>query len=429
MKYFTLLLFIFSCCCLSAQDCADGWAFYRTITIDNSAGSDLTDYQAVFELNTTDLVANGKLRADGADLRVFTDDCTPLPFWGDSLGLSPTTRIWVKLPSLTAGASVDLQVYYGNATATSVADGDNTFIFFDDFSSGVVDPSKWETVGEFANFAVVDGMLNYSSTGNSQGSRFKFARTVPTFSEEVTMDYSGAVSNSNGFGFSSNNVEVERLIFRQGSFGFDTLGQVAVMLDTISNGFQSEGGYPFLRFERFAFNTASLTVGLNTDDYIQVNRFANVGLGTENVTPLIVSQTEPMTGFHFIMSSFSASQTIFLDNFRVRQHTPTAPMSTVGTEVVLDPSRLVHLIDPARVQVFPNPSKSSSQVSIDYEEAVLLQVFDAQGKQLNNLNLRLLPGEQAQINTEPLAAGFYFLQFVRLSDGALLHSRPLSVVK
>jgi len=429
MKYFTFLLFSVSCYFLQAQDCAAGWAYYQTVTIDNSLGGNLTDYQVAIELNTAELVADSKLRADGADLRVYTTDCTLLPFWGDSLGLSTATKVWVKIPNIAAGASLEVQVYYGKADATSAADGDNTFIFFDDFSSGTVDPAKWETVGEFATFEVVDGVLNYSSTGSSQGSRFKFARTVPVFSDEVIFDYSGAVTNSNGFGFSgSTGTELERILFRQAGFGFDTLNQVAFIQDTLSNGFQIEGLYPLLRFPRFEFNTASITVGLNSNNNLRFTRFANEGIGDENTSEYIPFQLET-TGFHFIMSSFSSPQNIFLDNIRVRQQTANPPVSTNGAEIFLDPIRVSTLIDPNRVRVFPNPATEQSQISIDYQEPVMVQVFNAQGQQLKQLNTRLNPGASTSLVTASLPAGLYLLQFNRLSDGALLHSHTLSVVK
>ena len=184
-----------------------------------------------------------------------------------------------------------------------------------------------------------------------------------------------------------------------------------------------------LRFDRNLFNTASITVGINEDDYLQVNRFANVGLGTENVTPLIVNQIEGMTGFHFIMSTFSFTPAIYLNNIRVRQHTATPPVSSNGAEIFLDPSSLTSLIDPSRVQVFPNPTTEQSQISIDYQEPVSVQVFNAQGQQLNNLSIRLNPGESAPLTTSQLPAGLYLLQFNRSSDGALLHAHSLSVIK
>lgn len=428
MKYFTLLLFSFSCYFLHAQDCAAGWSYYQTVSIDNSLGGNLIDYQVAIELNTAELVAQGKLRADGADLRVYTTDCTLLPFWGDSLGLNTATKVWVKIPSIAAGASMDVQVYYGKADATSAADGDNTFIFFDDFEGAEVDANKWEAVGEYATFGVNDGFLQYASTSMNPGPRFKFARSKATFSEQVIFDFVIERTNADGFGFSSSEEDLSRFLIRDSGFGFDTLNQIAVMLDTLSNGSATQNSYPILRFDRSAFNTVSITPHINDDNQFVITRFANEGLGDENVDTFTVNNLN-MPGFHFIVSSFSNSFIIEMDNIRVRQHTATPPTSSNGAEIFLDPSSLTSLIDPSRVQVFPNPATEQSQISIDYQEAVSVKVFNAQGQQFSNLNIRLNPGQSASLATSQLPVGLYLLQFNRLSDGALLHTHSLSVVK
>lgn len=429
MKYTLPVFLVLLCASLTAQNCVSGWGYYRTATIDNSAGGNLTDYQVRIQLNTAELVAAGNLRPDGADLRVFADDCSPLPFWGDSLGISTTTDIWVKLPALAAGATTTIQIYYNNPSAPSVADGDNTFIFFDDFSSGTIDPAKWEAVGEFNRFEVENGILQYSSTGSSQGSRFKFARTVPEFSEKVIFDYNGTVTNSDGFGFSNGDdtAPLTRLIWRQAGFGFDTLNQVAFIQDTISNGFQVEGLYPLLRFERFAFNTASVTVESNANNNLEFTRYANVGLNAENTNTYILEQAT-MPSFHFIMSTFSFNTTSQLDNIRVRKPADNPPTTSVGPQLISDPTGVSSLIDPARVQVFPNPTSDFAQVQIDVEEAVRLEIGDAAGRNLSVETVRLIGGQVEQLDLQQLPNGTYFLQFRRLSDGALLHTRQLKVI-
>ncbi|WP_425412704.1 DUF2341 domain-containing protein [Lewinella cohaerens] len=368
------------------------------------------------------------MRADGADLRVYTTDCTLLPFWADSLGLNTATQVWVKIPSIAAGASMDVQVYYGKADATSAADGDNTFLFFDDFEGAEVDANKWEAVGEYATFGVNDGFLQYASTAMNPGPRFKFARSKATFSEQVIFDFVIERTNADGFGFSSSEEDLSRFLIRDSGFGFDTLNQIAVMLDTTSNGSASQNTYPILRFDRFAFNTVSITPHINDDNQFVITRFANEGLGDENLDTFTVNNIN-MPGFHFIVSSFSNTFIIEMDNIRVRQHTATPPVSTNGAEIFLDPSNLTSLIDPSRVQVFPNPATEQSQISIDYQEPVSVQVFNAQGQQFSNLNIRLNPGQSASLATSQLPAGLYLLQFNRLSDGALLHTHSLSVVK
>ncbi len=418
-------LFLLCAASLSAQECAPGWAYYRTVQVTNASTENLNDHQVLVELNTAALVAAGKLRPDGADLRVYAGDCTPLPFWGDSLGRNTATRIWVKLPSLNAGAVAELQVYYGMSTAAAATDGDATFLFFDDFNSGTIDPAKWEAVGEFADFSVTDSLLAYASTSMNPGPRFKFARTVPTFSERVIFDYVGQITNANGFGFSSSTgTELERILFRQsGSFGFDTLNQVAFMPDTFTNGFATVNQYPLLEFPRFQFSTTSITVGVDDENMLRFTRFANVGLGTENTDEFIPEQLIAPS-FHFIISSFS-QQTIYLDNIRVRRHTDTPPTSTVGTEQA-NPNDVPHLIDPALVRVFPNPATAPVQVSIDYDEPVLLRVFDAQGRQLATLNQVIHSSSPLTLDTRQLATGTYLLQFARQSDGEVLHLRRLN---
>jgi hypothetical protein len=417
------------CTQLTAQDCLSGWSFYRSASIDNTTGGNLSDYQVRIQLNTAELVAAGGLRPDGADLRVFSEDCSPLPFWGDSLGTSNTTDIWVKLPALAAGLSTTIQIYYGNSSATSVANGDNTFLFFDDFESGTIDPAKWEAVGEFASFQIINGILNYTSTGSSQSSRFKFARTVPEFSDKVIFDYNGAVGNSNGFGFSNGEDDepLTRILWRQAGFGFDTLNQVALIRDTISNGFQVEGLYPLLPFGRDEFNTASITVESNAEDKLEFTRFANVGLNVENTDTYIMEQ-DTMPTFHFIMSTFSAFGPTLLDNIRVRQHADNPPSVLVGPQMISDPTSVSTLIDPTRVQVFPNPTTDFAQIQIDWQEEVQLLIHDAAGREIIIGQSQLLPGQTQQLNLQQLSNGTYFLQFRNQADGALLHTRQLKVV-
>lgn len=427
MKYFTFCCFLVVATSLFAQDCSPGWEFYRDVTIDNSAGPALTDYQVKISLNTAQLATDGKLRGDGADLRVFTADCTLLPFWGDSLGTSQTTDIWVKIPSIAAGASTTLQVYYGRPAATSAADGDNTFLFFDDFNSESIDPAKWETVGEFAEFAVVDSIARYGSTGSSGESRFKFARTATTFSEKVIFDYNGAATNSNGFGFSSGTEPLERILWRiSGAFGFDTLNQVAIMRDTISNGVALVNNYPLLRFPRGVLHTRSVTVESNENDNLQVTRFANVGLGTEN-TDLFVQENVNMPSFHFIMSSFNAGSPTLLDNIRVRQFTDVPPVSSIGDELMATPSGVRFLLAASEVKVFPNPASGLVNVEIATAESVNIVMTDVLGRRVASQKVDQLDDNTWQLDVSHLDRGIYFLQLYRSPDGSLLHTRKVTL--
>jgi hypothetical protein len=413
---------------LLAQDCAPGWAHYRTLTVDNSAGVELSDYQIEFILNTEALVGENKLQADGADLRVYSSNCTPLPFWGDSLGTSAATRIFVKVPSIAAGGSVDLQVYYGNASAAPATDGEGTFVFFDDFEGDEVDADKWEAVGEFATFQTNNGLLQYSSTSMNPGPRFKFARTKASFSEKAIFDFVIQRSNTNGFGFSSADSLLERFLIRDSGFGFDTLNQIAVIRDTTDNGQASQNSYPILRFDRRAFNTVSITPHINDQNEFVMTRFANEGLGDENLDTLTV-QGLNMSGFHFIVSSFGAPFVIEMDNIRVRQHTDNPPVSVVGMEMGADPNSLPSMINPELVEVYPNPASNQLVIAVDWETDVQVRLLDASGRLVTGVGALLLDATPRTMDLTQVPVGVYVLQFVGANDGQLLHGRQLMIAR
>ena len=54
-------------------------------------------------------------------------------------------------------------MYYGNASATTASNGDNTFEFFDDFNDGTINNSKWTTSGP--NNSESGGELRQVNTG------------------------------------------------------------------------------------------------------------------------------------------------------------------------------------------------------------------------------------------------------------------------
>jgi hypothetical protein len=122
------------------------WQYRKPITISNSSISSLTDYQVLITLDTQTLISAGKMRSDCGDIRFAdSDGTTLLNYWLEGGCNTTSTRIWVKVPSIPASSSKTIYVYYGNPSATSQSNGDNTFDFFDDFNDGIVDnTSKWD---------------------------------------------------------------------------------------------------------------------------------------------------------------------------------------------------------------------------------------------------------------------------------------------
>ncbi len=106
------------------------WPYRRPIDVSNPCGEATTDYQVQVTLDSGTIPPG-----DGSDVRIAADDgVTPIPFWIEEWENDLHASIWIKVSSIPLeGTSV--YMYYGNASATSAASGDDTFEFFDDFDS------------------------------------------------------------------------------------------------------------------------------------------------------------------------------------------------------------------------------------------------------------------------------------------------------
>lgn len=102
-----------------------GTGFYgtgsqRPVTLSYS-GTTLTNAGVPVRLDTARLIAAGRMRADGGDLRWFdADGKTALSYWLES-GLNTTdTLVWVSVPLLTNGGK-RIYVSYGDSARTSAS--------------------------------------------------------------------------------------------------------------------------------------------------------------------------------------------------------------------------------------------------------------------------------------------------------------------
>lgn len=145
----------------------ESWVYRKRIDISNPGGSDLTDFQVSFTLDTTD---TSKFQSNCADLRITGVDGNLLPFWieennpgcGDA-----NTKVWVKLPSIPSSGTY-IYAYYGNpsASVSSDHDGEKVFEFFDDFSGTSLDTTKWEEMNSSQGSTTLN---SGTATVNSNG--------------------------------------------------------------------------------------------------------------------------------------------------------------------------------------------------------------------------------------------------------------------
>ncbi len=131
------------------------WLKRKAVTIDNTLNpNDLTGYQ--IQLNVP---YDSDMNSDFSDLR-FTDSDgqTLISYWIESYAPSDSAAVWVKAPAIPASSTETIYMYYGNPSATSESNPDDTFDLFVDFTrDGVnthggsgqdVDSAQWEIIDD-----------------------------------------------------------------------------------------------------------------------------------------------------------------------------------------------------------------------------------------------------------------------------------------
>lgn len=145
------------------------WAFKRKVTIENRDGR-VTDAVVQLKFDNTEFDYT-KAKADGADIRFSTSagniNAAGLKYWIEQWNIDGTTIIWMKVPVLKANAQNTIYLYYGNADAPAVSNGNATFLFFDDFEDGNYS-KKWENVS-IGEVKEQNGLLKLRETDGQDG--------------------------------------------------------------------------------------------------------------------------------------------------------------------------------------------------------------------------------------------------------------------
>lgn len=131
-----------------------GWTYRKSITLARASGV-VTNYQMKLLIGESsgatgeDVDCGGHCLSTFNDLR-FTaaDGTTLLPYWIESItGTTPNqlATVWIKFDSIGTDAT-SFYMYYGNSGASAASNGDDTFLFFDDFPDAAIDTDKWTIV-------------------------------------------------------------------------------------------------------------------------------------------------------------------------------------------------------------------------------------------------------------------------------------------
>jgi hypothetical protein len=167
---------------------ANYWRYRRAIEIDNRGNTNtLTDYQVLVQMDTASLISGGKMRGDCGDIRFTdTDGETLLSYWIEEGCNTANTRIWVKVPTIPASSTKTIYVYYGNPSATSLSDAENTFT-----ETGTFYHTRYSTSDPNS---LTEGISMYNSAQDMAGYCWRYISHYSNISNKATCS-SGSYSN------------------------------------------------------------------------------------------------------------------------------------------------------------------------------------------------------------------------------------------
>jgi len=152
---------------LQQTDWLVGWSYRKSHVINPSSGAG-TNYQVKITVHYgsgtdsgSDVYLGGKCKTDFGDIR-FTrsDKVTLIDYWMEDKVDGDYATFWVEVPDDLSSNSATIYIYYGNSSATTTSNGDNTFLFFDDFSGTSIDTNKWTVVGgSYITWEIDNGAL------------------------------------------------------------------------------------------------------------------------------------------------------------------------------------------------------------------------------------------------------------------------------
>lgn len=185
------------------------WTKRAPVTIGNTGNpSVLTNYQT-----SLTVPYDADMKSDFSDLRFTdTDGVTLLDYWVEKYTASSSATVWIETPSIAASSNKTIYMYYRNAGASSLSNGNNTFPYFEDFESATVGatPPGW-TLSKHCTDDGTWGTLNscpsasfpYSANGdnaryfeNGRSMKVRVATTKPDLYDNI---YSYATTDNLGF--------------------------------------------------------------------------------------------------------------------------------------------------------------------------------------------------------------------------------------
>lgn len=348
-------------------------------------------------INSKQLVDNGKLRADGADLRITNADCNELPFYIQDIPNRDKNVLFVKIPGIDADG-YELQLYYGlSSQGETKIDGEKVFDFFDDFEDGNVDYDKWEKISVIDKVEEVAGDLRFTGTYGT-GGIFKYITTRAGFEGPLSFCFAANSNNSQVYGVADmDDLERVGMRYNSGSVKYDTLDIVAVMKDTLNGGFSDGSKYPFVQVPRYDLNLISMSAFIDAEEKINFTRFQNhstahANMDTFKVVHITYKKLRPF------FSSFS--QAINIQFVGIHKGDRLLPSYVFNEEKILN-STSASNESTDQLNVYPNPVKHILYFELPGKVPESVVLYDLQGKAIRRVQ------GQSFMKVDDLSTGIY----------------------
>ena len=248
-----------------------GYSYRKLATLNGVSAGDQTNYQMKLVIGESSGVSEADVHCENHcqnfpnDIR-FTgaDGITKYNYWIERIeGTTPSrvSTVWIKIDSIPAG-TVDFYMYYGKASDDNESNGDNVFIFFDDFdyknwqwhsSSPVLtrgSSGSWDdSVAAGYSVVLVDGTYYMYYTGKKSGGTYAIG--VATSSDGINFTkYSGnpILEKNVSEDWEGNWVWNPKVIYHNGTFYMYYTGRHINEINEEIGLATSSDGYNFTRY-------------------------------------------------------------------------------------------------------------------------------------------------------------------------------------
>lgn len=316
---------------VSGQDWYNNdWDFRMPVIISNSGGA-LTDVQVKVTLDGTFSWAHTS--NDGSDIRFTSSDgITLLPHWTETWSYGSNSEIWVRIPAIEASPATGIIfMYYGNSLAESTSNGENTFLFYDDFESSTLNAAKWHTSGTpVYSFLQDEGSTVLSMTGSASHLNYiasddvSFDNFILEVKVKMTVDLNNNCTPEIGFRLTDDNNKYITMLRGEGLVGGGGPNG-DLFIRRYEDGIQTNP-VPYPPYDYTAGMYYRYQIDARDDT---INQYLN--------NELIRSWKDSGTGIlsggiNLLNYGGTVTNPVYFDDVRVRSYASPEPVTTAGLE-------------------------------------------------------------------------------------------------